>query len=699
MRKLPLFLALQFLAMAFLQAQADYYMAGDQKVELYKNVRSVHIYTKDSALAEELFRADALEAITIEPRLIPSDHFFLGFPSDLEVTPLEEELGSLLNDSKNLLHANYSLKTKDGMELWLSKNIVFSPNQYFSELLLEGILADYPGAYIISSSEGLKLIRLSDPAQSLKISQDLAATEMFHWVHPDFYARMEPMNDPLYSDQFYLNNTGQLIDGVAGTSNIDINAPEAWALLSTNYQPIVAVVDNGVEAHLDLQDTLGNSRLMSGYSAYNLTVSGNPYLAVEMHGQACAGIIGALHDNNTGIRGLAQDARILPIYFPLVVTPTNVVEVSNAILWAYRNGAEVMNNAYGYPSCLNNPFPVLTDAIDSALTHGRGGLGTVMVFAAGNDTGCVRFPGNLASTLTAGAIDKNGNHSNYANTGPEIDVVAPSASTANDLGVRVTDRMGANGLNYVGAVDISDINFSRQFGGTSSATSQVTGVVALMIKEDPNMLADTIMEIVKRTAIDMGVTGFDTIFGHGRINAYAAVSAVQDTILPVLWLNFETENLGNKVLLTWEAVQQDGSHFELWRNDRFYQELNIHKEKEYSFIDDKPLLGSSSYQIFWVGIDGTRTASSKLEIYRENNFRIDIASRNDMLSLRGKGIENGLLKLEMRDLSGKLSGIYEFQVRNGSFQENFAVNEVPSGLYILQFTDSKGSRISRKWLH
>ncbi len=61
--------------------------------------------------------------------------------------------------------------------------------------------------------------------------------------------------------------------------------------------------------------------------------------------------------------------------------------------------------------------------------------------------------------------------------------------------------------------------------GTSFASPHVAGVVALMYANgitDPH----TVREILLDTAEDLGTVGFDRYYGHGLINAYAAVAGI-----------------------------------------------------------------------------------------------------------------------------------------------------------------------------
>ncbi|NJN29001.1 MAG: S8 family serine peptidase [Cyclobacteriaceae bacterium] len=148
------------------------------------------------------------------------------------------------------------------------------------------------------------------------ISNKIYESGLVEWCHPDMALPVETSNDPLYPQQYYLNNTGQN----GGTNNIDINAPEAWAITQGCDQIRVAVLDDGVEDHEDLA-----GRVLGGFTPTNpvngngrpegvniVDQSGNCVGRVG-HGIACAGILGASHNNSIGIRGVAPNAQIVPV--------------------------------------------------------------------------------------------------------------------------------------------------------------------------------------------------------------------------------------------------------------------------------------------------------------------------------------------------------------------------------------------------
>jgi serine protease len=231
--------------------------------------------------------------------------------------------------------------------------------------------------------------------ETLAVANALAESGLVEWCQPDFVIEIKPTTvDPFYSQQYYLNNTGQ----TGGVSDIDINAPEAWAI-STGCTPVrVAVLDYGVEPHEDI----GN-RYLTGFTALDPSGTGLPSSS-EVHGQQCAGIIAATHDNNIGIAGVAPTSHIIPINGFIGIN--NVSRVADAIDAGWRptrGGADILSNSWNW--AIAPSLAEITQAINDARTQGRGGKGAIVVFSAGNQGGAIEFPANVEGVVTVGAIN------------------------------------------------------------------------------------------------------------------------------------------------------------------------------------------------------------------------------------------------------------------------------------------------------
>ncbi|MFM9159887.1 MAG: S8 family serine peptidase, partial [Dolichospermum sp.] len=89
--------------------------------------------------------------------------------------------------------------------------------------------------------------------------------------------------------------------------------------------------------------------------------------------------------------------------------------------------------------------------------------------------------------------NSNGVFSGYSEPGANLLVTAPS--NGGTLGVVTTDLMGADGYN-----GLTDQNYTNAFGGTSSATPLVSGVIALMLQANPNLTWRDVQHILVRSA-------------------------------------------------------------------------------------------------------------------------------------------------------------------------------------------------------
>jgi len=161
--------------------------------------------------------------------------------------------------------------------------------------------------------------------------------------------------------------------------------------------------------------------------------------------------------------------------------------------------------------------PQIAEAINNARTNGRNGKGCVVVFASGNNyptdpygygpTGYVSFPATVNGVLCVSAINKYGSISSYSSRGSRIDI----AAIGGESDIRTLDRMGSAGYNSG--------NDMSNFGGTSAACPQVSGVAALILSLNPNLTEQQVKDLITQNATDIGAAGKDNLYGWGRIDA------------------------------------------------------------------------------------------------------------------------------------------------------------------------------------
>ena len=314
-------------------------------------------------------------------------------------------------------------------------------------------------------------------------------------------------NDPLLSSQW----------GIA-----KIRCPEAWDISRGSSAISVAIIDEGGNAHEDYIQA-------AGYDARFNDSDPSPY-AADGHGVACAGIAAATAGNGRGISGVAPNSRVrhVRIAYGFIGSDgkrywsTTDATTAAGIRRAVDLGADVLSNSWGG----GGASTAITNAFKYAQTHGRGGRGTPIAAATGNDNvRGVSYPARLSSSirgfLAVGASNQwdqrksktslDGETWWGSNYGPEMDVVAPGVK------IPTTDMMGSGG--YTAG------NYVNTFNGTSAATPHVAGLMALILAVDPALRSWEVEDIIKLTAKDLGTAGRDEHFGFGRIDARAALEA------------------------------------------------------------------------------------------------------------------------------------------------------------------------------
>lgn len=502
-----LFGAICFFWVSMLNAQInDYYWADNERIEL--TASSTHfLVTADAAATLANAKKENLkqyESWSHKPYAIVESN------SPTTSSELLAQLGFDIDEVQ--VSPGYALS--DGFIIYPTRTIVAQLIDKKEEGTLEKMVERF-GIKSMIKKFGTYRIELEDVSQVLIAANELQESGLFRFAHPDFYAPIEryQINDPLFSQQFQMNNTGQTLDGVTGANDADCNALEAWNISTGSSSITVAVIDDGMEDHEDFNNSAGQSRYTAGFSPAN---NGNgDAISSSAHGVSCAGSIAASH-NNIGVRGVAPLSNMISVN--IFIGGESTQEIADGITWAKNQGADVMSNSWGWPSCTVN-YSNINSAMEDARVNGRNGLGCVVIFASGNDyASCVSYPARNSNAIAVGAFTNQGVRSAYSNYGSTLDIVAPSNNVGGPgAGVRTTDRMGNPGY--------GSSNYTSSFGGTSSACPVVAGVAALVLGYNPSLTSTELTNILYSTAIDMGASGFDNEYGHGRVNALGALQA------------------------------------------------------------------------------------------------------------------------------------------------------------------------------
>ena len=326
-------------------------------------------------------------------------------------------------------------------------------------------------------------------------------------------------NDPYFSVQWALNNTGQpypITGGGtdSGTSDADINATEAWDIYQGNSDVVVAVIDSGVDyGHEDLQGNMwtdGNGRY-----GYDFSDDDNDPCDYMGHGTHCAGIIAARGNNGTGITGVCWQTKIMAVkVFPNAYDSV----LADGIRYAADNGADVLSNSWG-PVGRNPSNPTVEDAIDYAYA-----LGCVVVFAAGNDSDDVAYysPANYPKVISVVATDSSDNVASFSNRGDLAAIAAPGVDILS-LHAAGTDIYDDGEHFYPNGDPDATMYISS---GTSMACPQVAGACALLLSYNPTLSN----EDVRRILVDTSDVIFDSnesiCSSNGRLSIDSALAQV-----------------------------------------------------------------------------------------------------------------------------------------------------------------------------
>ncbi len=343
------------------------------------------------------------------------------------------------------------------------------------------------------------------------------------YAQPNYevYALSTFPDDTRFNELWGMHNTGQS----GGTIDADIDAPEAWDIMTDSSKIVVAVIDTGVDyTHPDLaanmwvnetefngtpgMDDDGNGYIddIYGYDFYNN--DGDP-MDDHYHGTHCAGTVGATGNNGQGVAGVCWDVKIMAIKFLNSAGRGNTEDAIQSVEYSLLMNANLSSNSWGGGGYSQG----LKDAIDAA-----GAAGMLFVAAAGNDSvnndNNPHYPSsyNSDSLIAVMATDRYDNKSSFSNYGPtSVDLGAPGSEI-------LSCKPG---------------NLYQYLNGTSMATPHVAGACALLWSMNSSLSNTEVKNILLQT-VDKTLSGL--CVSEGRLNLY---NAILETKAP--WIEVEPE--------------------------------------------------------------------------------------------------------------------------------------------------------------
>ncbi len=391
----------------------------------------------------------------------------------------------------------------------------------------------------ISVKEAVKLYR-KDPS--------------VEYAEPNYIIRKATIpDDPHFSLQWGLHNTGQTIQGITGTPDADIDAPEAWDIHTGNGSVVVAVIDSGVDYnHPDLFSNIWKNQGETSCTD-GIDNDGNGFIDdcrgwdfvnndndpmdddPDGHGTPVAGVLGAVGNNGIGGSGVNWNIKIMPLKF---IDSSGFGLLSDeiaAIDYALANGARIINASYASESFAQAERDAVKAARDADV---------LFVAAAGN--------GGEDNDVTPvyPASHNLDNIISVAATGQNDSLIALS-----DFG-RLSVHLSAPGENILVPVPQGGYAYGT---GTSFSTPMVSGVAGLLLSNKPGLAYFQVKNFILNSVDDSGLP----LITGGRLNAFNAIKAsitnnpppAPELVFPV---NGQT-GLATSITFRWKSVTDPDS--------------------------------------------------------------------------------------------------------------------------------------------
>jgi subtilisin family serine protease len=531
-------------------------------------------------------------------------------------------------------------------------------------------------------------------------------------------------DDPMFDQQWALNNTGQN----GGTPDADIDAPEAWDITTGGLTVlgdtiVVAIVDGGCDLnHQDLiywhnyaeipnngidDDSNGYIDDYRGWNAYD----NNGNIPTNYHGTHVSGIAAAHGNNALGVSGVNWNTQVMPIAASsgteAIVVAGYAYALEMRALYNETNGAEgafivSTNSSFGVDYGQPENYPIWCAMYDS-----MGVQGILSCAATANLNINIDIEGDVPTAC------------------PSPFMISVTNTTRNDLknsgaayGLETID-LGAPGTSILSTVPG---NSYSNLTGTSMATPQVTGAIALMFAAADSNLMNTYKNdpaagaLLFRDYLFAGVDVIPALEGitvtGGRLNVYNAALEVSQTTTPVELTSFIASPDKDEILIQWStATELNNRGFEIERAS-FNSLTGVKSEYKkiafvggngssteshnYTFKDKTLSPGIYFYRLKQIDLGGQAVYSKEVEAEVKAPVQFSLSQNypnpfNPSTKITFSLPEKSSVIINVYSVIGELVKTVTHNTFEAGYQSvDFNASGLPSGVYVYRI-EAKGS--------
>uniref|UniRef100_A0A8C5U7U1 Proprotein convertase subtilisin/kexin type 4 n=1 Tax=Malurus cyaneus samueli TaxID=2593467 RepID=A0A8C5U7U1_9PASS len=287
--------------------------------------------------------------------------------------------------------------------------------------------------------------------------------------------------DPWFPRQWYMNND----------VHPDLNILTAWSRGYTGLGVVLTVLDDGLEK--DHPDLAANYDPLASYDFNSNDPDPQPRygsLCPPRHGTRCAGEVAAVANNNICGAGVAYNAKIGGVRM-LDGSIMDIVEAQALSLQPQH--IHIYSASWGPEDdgkTVDGPGVLAAAAFHRGVVQGRGGLGSIFIWASGNggtnydNCNCDGYT-NSIYTVSVGSVLGDGHRPRYSESCPAILTTTYSSRTTSKVQIVTTD------LHH---------RCTDKHTGTSASAPLAAGMVALALEANPTLTWRDLQHLIIRAS-------------------------------------------------------------------------------------------------------------------------------------------------------------------------------------------------------